>query len=134
VDTVARLTAESDIRNLIAHYPQLADDGAAQEWSELFAEDGVLRVGSKNPQGRVALAEWLAESVQRATMRHIIVNAAVSVDSSTDAHGSSDLVLLVAKDDAWTVATTGRYADRYVKVAEGWRIAERVLTVRKPSA
>ena len=64
----------------------------------------------------------------------MVVNHAIVVDSATEAHGSMDLVLLAAKDGAWTVASTARYADRFVRTGEGWRFAERVLTPRRPSS
>lgn len=134
MDILARLAAESDIRNLVALYPQLADDAAVREWSELFAHDGVLRVGTKTMEGRAALAQWLAEALATATMRHICTNVSVVMDSENDAHGITDLLLVVAKDGAWTVGATSRYADRYVRTAEGWRFAERVLTPSTPAA
>jgi hypothetical protein len=44
-----------------------------------------------------------------------------------------DMVLLAARDGAWSIIATPRYADRFARTTEGWRFAERVLTFHKAS-
>ncbi|MFN2536672.1 MAG: nuclear transport factor 2 family protein [Mycobacteriales bacterium] len=130
VDEIQTLVAEGQIRNLVALYAQYADDALVQEWSELFDEDGLLESGPTRPKGREALAQWLTDALRGPKLRHLTLNTAIVLDSATEAHGSSDLVVLAAMEGAWTVVATARYADRFVKTAGGWRFAERVLTRR----
>ncbi|MHA7273732.1 nuclear transport factor 2 family protein [Arthrobacter sp. TMT4-20] len=130
MDDIQRLIAESELRNIVARYPQLADDSAYQEWSELFTEDGVLEFEGKRTQGREAVTQWLASTHKGPALRHVNVNVFIVVDSASEAHGSADLVVLAAIEGAWTIVSTVRYSDRFIKTAEGWRFAERLLDVR----
>jgi 3-phenylpropionate/cinnamic acid dioxygenase small subunit len=132
LDDVQTLVAVNEIRNLLALYPQYADDKDVEQWSELFAEDGILRFGATRLRGRQELAGWLTECLQGPSMRHLMVNATIFVDSATTAHGTVDMVLLSTKDGAWTVSAAPRYADRFVKTTDGWRFAERAISMRNP--
>ncbi|CAN5355470.1 hypothetical protein BH09ACT12_BH09ACT12_17370 [soil metagenome] len=132
MELIDELVAERDIRNLVASYAQLADDDSVVEWSELFAEDGVLDVGNAKPVGREALRDWLATVQRDRPMRHLVSNVAITVDSPTTASGQMDLLLLAGKDGRWIVSATMRYADRYRLVDGSWLFAERVLTPRMP--
>jgi hypothetical protein len=59
-------------------------------------------------------------------MTHVTVNAQVEVDGDA-AEVASTYVSLRARDGGIVVGSTGRYADRAVRGADGrWRLTERV--------
>ena len=133
MDLLQELGAERDIRKLLALYPQLADnEGAAAAWSELFAEDGALVIGPQWIEGRAALREWMAAAQSGPKMRHLMVNAAISVESSDAASATMDMGLLRGEGGQWLLAASPRYTDRLVRTASGWKFQERVLENRRP--
>jgi coniferyl-aldehyde dehydrogenase len=132
MELIDELVAERDIRRLVASYAQLADDAAVGDWSELFTAHGVLDTGNTRAVGREALRNWLVSVLAGRSMRHLVSNVAVTVDSPTTATGRMDLLLLGDHDGRWAVSATMRYADRYQLVDGSWLFAERVLTPRMP--
>ena len=129
IESIGRLIAESDIRKILALYPQYADDGMGDKVSELFSSDGKVTFGDTSIEGREAIAAWI-ESTQAAPIRHLMVNTYVNVTSADTAEGSLDMLLLAKEGDSWVPRTSARYQDRFVRNADGWRFAERVLTIR----
>ncbi|WP_137161049.1 nuclear transport factor 2 family protein [Blastococcus sp. CCUG 61487] len=134
MDELQQLVAENEIRNLVARYAHLIDDAQVQEWSELFAEDGRMHAFGMPLEGRAALSEWVTGVLAGPKLRHVMGGTHVVVDSATEAHGSADMVLLAANEGAWVVAAAPRYVDKYVKTAEGWRFAERILEDRSAAS
>lgn len=130
MDEIQQVVAENEIRNLVARYAHLIDDAQVPEWSELFAEDGRMEAFGMPLEGRAALSEWVTGVLAGPKLRHIMGGTHVVVDSATEAHGAADMVLLAANAGAWVVAAAPRYVDRYVKTADGWRFAERILEDR----
>jgi 3-phenylpropionate/cinnamic acid dioxygenase small subunit len=123
----------SGVRRLLALYCQLMDDRRYQEWSALFAEDGIWALGGREYRGpaeaRAYMDQLLRDRPHRRT-RHLNTNLVIDLDG---AHGvvTSDYAMLAREpDDApWTVVAFGRYQDRVVRSAQGWQFAERRLTV-----
>lgn len=134
MDEIQQLVAENEIRNLIARYAQYADDARVQEWGELFVEDGRLQAGPLELEGRAALTDWLGSVLQGPELRHMMTGTSVVLDSESQAHGTSDMVLLAAVEGAWILAGAPRYVDRFVRTAEGWRFSERILEDRSAKA
>src|SRR5689334_15100892 len=58
--------------------------------------------------------------------RHVITNELVALDGDTGT-ASCYLTLLEITPTGIATILTGRYADRLVRTADGWRIAERTL-------
>jgi len=129
MDLLDRLAAESDLRQLIAIYPQHADDGDAEGFASLFAPDGVIVIGDERIAGRAAIGQWLLGTIKKPT-RHIMVNPYLVVDDAEHAHGSMDMELLRKGDDGWRLRSTIRYADSFVRTDEGWKFAQRELKLR----
>jgi hypothetical protein len=128
MDIVDELSAERDIRSLVARYAQLADDAAAEDWAALFTPTGSLRTTDEQLTGRDELAPWLAKVNARKNMRHLFANLVVTVESPTSARGTTDLgLLMLNREDRWVVAATQRYRDRYQKDGGVWLFAERVM-------
>jgi uncharacterized protein (TIGR02246 family) len=128
MDVLEKLVAESEIRQLLGRYCQCTDDGNAEEWAGLFAEEGAFITSSGRIEGRNALREWQDQVLKSARMRHLMVNPVILVDSPDSARSRVDLQLLKADDDKWSVLAIARYNDRLVKTTEGWRFLERVAT------
>jgi len=131
MDEIQQLVATNEIRNLVARYAQYTDDSQIQEWTELFVEDARMEAGGQPMEGRPALTEWITAVTSSMKLRHIMGAVTVTVDSATEAHGAADMILLAAVEGSWIIAGAPRYVDRYVKTADGWRFAERILEDRK---
>lgn len=131
MDEIQQLLAENEIRTLVARYAQYTDDARIQEWTELFVEDARMEAGGQPMEGRAALTEWITAVTSSMKLRHMMAGTVVVVDSATEAHGTADMTLLAAVEGSWIIAGAPRYVDRYVKTADGWRFAERILEDRK---
>lgn len=129
MELLEQLIAERDIARLLALYAQHADDDA-DAWAALFVEDGALLAGGQRIEGRPALRAWLLKAQGAASMRHLMMNAVVSVESATTASASMDMALLRADGKQWLLAAAPRYADRLVKTADGWKFLERQIDAR----
>lgn|GEM_PF-2979235 len=124
------LVAERDIRRLLALYPRYADDLDAQAFAELFTPTGRIDVAGRVTEGREAIASWLPAAAGGNQTRHIMVNSFISVTSAEEAHGTTDMALLMWRDGQWVLSGSPRYTDRYEKIPEGWRFAERSIAMR----
>jgi 3-phenylpropionate/cinnamic acid dioxygenase small subunit len=118
---------------LVARYAHLADDDAYDEWAELFSESGVLDAGGTRVTGRADLRQWLVDVQKDRSMRHLVTNVAITVDSSTTAHATMDLLLLRGREGRWAVSAAPRYDGRFVKEHGVWLFLERKLNARIPS-
>ena len=135
LDPLQRLLAESDIRNLIAHLAQLADDGDIDEYLTLYAEDGSWEVTGDPPwQGieglRSGVEQRRRDHVQGpgTATRHLNTTLRVTVDGPDDATAESYFLYLTTKPRP-EVALTGRYYDRFRRTADGWKmVSRRVVT------
>jgi len=134
MDLLEELVAERDVRTLLARYTQLSDDAAYGERAALFSEGGVLETGETRVEGRGALQQWLGDVQRNRSMRHLMMNVAVTIDSPSTAHSVADLLLLRGREGRWAVASTFRYADRFVKEDGAWLIAHRQIDLRVPAA
>ncbi|MCH6231613.1 nuclear transport factor 2 family protein [Microbacterium sp. CFH 31415] len=145
LDPIVRLTAESDIRNLIARLGHLADDGDPDEYLGLWTEDGVWDRGNGEAhRGREALRErvlaYRASGLQGpgTGTKHLNTTLWVSIDSDDRAHAQSYFVFLTGASNAIAleldaprpqIALSGRYDDEFVRTGAGWRIRSRTITV-----
>ena len=123
------MAAEREIGKLLALYPQHADDGDAEAFGALFADDGELVAGGETITGPAAIAQWLRQTLTRGKMRHLMMNAHIDVISPDHATGSMDMMLqnYDKAGNGWRVVLIPRYTDSYVKTPDGWKIARRKL-------
>ena len=123
----------SEIRRLLALYCQLMDDRRYDEWSQLFAPDGVWALGGREYRGpseaKAYMDQLLRDRPQRRT-KHICTNVPIDIDGDVG-RITSDYAMLAREPEGtpWTVVAFGRYEDRVVRRAEGsgWQFAERRL-------
>jgi uncharacterized protein (TIGR02246 family) len=123
------MTDEEAIRQLLARYCQLADDGRYDDWSRLFTPDGTFKPGSGEPvSGRAALVANLERSLgsrpERRT-KHVCANSIIDVQGDEATAVSDYLVFHRTGDQPWSCSTSGRQHDRLVKVDGRWLFAER---------
>jgi 3-phenylpropionate/cinnamic acid dioxygenase small subunit len=128
-------TDVSQIRRLLALYCQLMDDRRYQEWSELFAPNGIWALGGREycgpDEAKAYMDQLLRDRPQRHT-KHLCTNLVIEVDG-TVGRVTSDYAMLAREPETapWTVVAFGRYMDSVVRRADGsgWQFAERRLVV-----
>ena len=134
METIEKLSAEYEIRNLISSYSHHADDDEAYEWARLFAPDGALVIGDRRVVGHAALEQWLTDAQADVKMRHLHMNVAVVVESSKNASATLDILLMKSLEmpggTQWLPFGTPRYNDRFTVFEGEWRFAERILEMR----
>ena len=115
------------IQAVINLYGFLIDE---QRWDELgavFTDDAVLEVASRDwvMRGVVAIADGYSSA--RHPLGHHMTNTVIADGPSPDQATAITKYLTVRADGS---AGTGRYEDRFVRTADGWRIAARVAVHR----
>jgi 3-phenylpropionate/cinnamic acid dioxygenase small subunit len=124
----------SAVRQLLAEYCQLMDDRRYDEWSHLFADNGVWALGGREYRGpaevRGYMEQLLRERPQRRT-RHLNTNLLIELDGA-EGRATSDYAMLAREPDEapWIVVAFARYMDRVARRPDGsgWQFIERRLT------
>lgn len=118
------------ITKLVADYSHAADDGDAEAFGALFAEDGVLDLGTAAMEGRQQIAEFGAAVPSRIPgARHHVSNLSIRVDGPTASARSYLQVFGTAPTEgaAPSIVTSGRYLDEFKLVHGRWLFARRRL-------
>ena len=129
---IERLLIRQECERLVALYCVLYDKGDFDAFAELWAEDGVWGSSAAPLSGKAAIKANLATRSKANIIRHVSTNCVVDVVDADHAEGISYFTLyrgapgeggapgkLVQPDGV------GRYFDRFVRTADGWRFAER---------
>lgn len=133
MDELGRAAAERACEALITAYTHYVDDfGERSRVPELFTEDGVWESDEARLEGRDQLASFFGKVEAHRTTRHVSSNVAVRVTGPDGAEGLSYFTLYrhvgekprVPDLDGQPVIV-GHYRDRFVRTADGWRIAHR---------
>jgi 3-phenylpropionate/cinnamic acid dioxygenase small subunit len=127
---------EDQIRRTLHQYSQWCDDGRFDEWAGLFTEDARLVLAGQITRGRLAIEAYM-RTVQADGRRglHVTTNALVEVaEGSTTATATSDYLFVRPSADGLAIIAAGRYLDRLVRDADGWRFSEREITMLTASA
>lgn len=125
------MTDDDAIRRLLASYCHTVDDGRFDEFEQLWAENASLAVLGQVWDGRAAVRAFM-QNAQPPDKRgkHVTTNAVIEVDGAAGAASAVSDFLFVAKGDGQPVITqVGRYLDRFVRDGDGWRFAERRITL-----
>ena len=122
------------LRALIDDYARYADRIDNEALAALFTPDGVLRVCERgNPEpvrqrtGRTEISEAIKGLSRYEVTMHLVANHYVGIDGDS-ATGECYCRASHISDGRNHVMNI-RYLDRYVRLPEGWRIAERELQV-----
>ena len=128
---IARLEAESQIRQLIARYCFTIDDRLRDEIAELFAEDATVRSndGALNATGVDAImAQYEGRFAALGPGAHYMHDVQIDFvgDGSKEATGRVSGHAELERNGKMMVCAI-RYKDRYVNTPKGWKFAERTI-------
>jgi hypothetical protein len=139
MDDLERLVIEAACTRLIHDYCRFIDFGEASRVGELFVIDGIWEGANGAMTGRPAIVAGFAPLDRSSTrvMRHLCTNVTVDVEDRDEARGltywvnyrgrrGQDATLPVPSGPP---AFAGEYRDRFVRTADGWRIAHRTASV-----
>ncbi len=130
---------ELAIRNLLARYGHLLDEGAPEDWAALFTDDGSWHRVNSAPStlggsglpaevrsGRAVLTQMAKEVAQdlfRRRCRHQLTDVYVEAGGTpTSARGLARALITDFRDGPGKIAMVGSYKFEFAKIAEGWRI------------
>lgn len=126
---IARLEAESQIRQLVAHYSFDIDDRRIDSVRNLFAENAVLRSydGVMRAEGVDAImAQYDGRFAVLGPGHHFMHDIQIDFESDTAARGRVSGHAELWRNGQMMVAAI-RYSDRYCLTDRGWKFAERVI-------
>lgn len=157
--TLEALAAERDIERLIYRYSYALDEGDAAGFLDLFDDEGHVEIqsvfanrfdagypvpweasglalgGARTDRGvlfkgREVLSRFsaLPEGVVR--MQHVVSQPLITFTSPDQAAAESYMRLFAQRpDQPPELQVVGRYHDRFLKTAAGWRFAVRVIEI-----
>jgi len=132
---IERMLAEQACRDVVVQAAWLTDTQDHEGFAALFTDDGVLiRPTAQALQGHAAIvASYRARPAGRIT-RHLISNTLVTLESDTQAHGTSSVLLWTGLESdeagpwgrpAQARQLVGEFEDRFLLTPKGWRIHRR---------
>jgi 3-phenylpropionate/cinnamic acid dioxygenase small subunit len=139
-DDLRRVADELAIRNILARLAHLADEGDLNEYISLFAEDaswGFIAPPGEAPKiapkkGRADILAGAQERRRAGTQgpgthtRHVLSTSWVRVEGDTATSGSH-MIFYRNCATAPEVVNLTVYADRFVRKADGWKLADRQI-------
>jgi hypothetical protein len=134
MDNIQRMLIERECERLVLQFAQANDDWDHDGIADCFTEDCSFArpIDPDNPyRGRETLRAMFRDRPQRLG-RHLMTNILIHVDSEEAAHGRCYVTYLSTPDVdqprpalAEPGIFVGWFDDKFVRTAEGWRIAER---------
>src|SRR3954451_932824 len=117
------------VRAAIARYTLALDDGRTDDVVATFCADGGCDIpGLGAFQGHDELRTGFGDWQPKRPVRHLVSNTLVEVRSDDEASATSDVVVLVKRDDGWTIQVVGRYHDTLHRDGGTWRFHHRAAT------
>jgi ketosteroid isomerase-like protein len=131
-DLLEKLVARREIDDLVARYVDGVNRVDVDTWSATWADDAVWDLGRGVVDGKEAIvATWLAAMPRFTGLVQTASNGIVDVDlaagTATGRWWVSEQGRLTESNEPMRM--TASYDDRYVLTADGWRFAERKLTI-----
>ena len=120
-----------EIQQLYARYNHTMDGGDAEGWADTFGADGMFR----NATGRDALVEFATNLHKNriGIARHWNTNLVVT-PTAEGADGTCYFMLWNTGVRPPTITVSGKYNDKLVKTADGWRFKMRSTVADEPAA
>lgn len=119
-----------EITQLYGRYCHAIDGGDPQGFADCFVADGVLSVGGDPTTGHDELKGFVEmTNAGVPNLRHSASNVVVDPvgDDHDAASGRAHLTAYLSGAD-YSVIMTGRYADSFVRTADGWKFQRRDFT------
>ncbi|MCB2048448.1 MAG: nuclear transport factor 2 family protein [Novosphingobium sp.] len=132
-DTLTKLADERDIRRLIHDYARGADTRDGELFASVFVEHAVLELSGRETVGRHRLARIPGMLEQYVKTYHMVHNVTIDLDGDTatgEVYSASHHLRPIEKDQLSDRVMYITYRDAYVRAAEGWRIARRLVDVQ----
>lgn len=129
-DSLRRLADERDISRSLVLYCHHLDRMDLDALVELFTADCVVSYGpdeSLNSRGQTGLRRDLARLWRWRRTSHHLSNVEIEFDGADSARAGSYVFAWHERADGTSATVYGRYEDRFVRIDEGWRIAERKM-------
>jgi 3-phenylpropionate/cinnamic acid dioxygenase small subunit len=137
------MTADAEIRTVLARIAQLADTGDLDEYLTLFTDDAVWAMPDNPAVGMLANekrghAEIRAGAEERRASglqgpgtesRHVLTTIAVNVESDDRATVRSYFLFFGSTSTQPVLRTMGQYDDVFRRGATGWQLAHRTITI-----
>ena len=131
-DALAELLDRQAIFDLTIAYGWILDHGPRDRLREVFTEDAVAVYGGVEHHGVDEIITKVDEALGRLSIsQHIITNQQVEIDGDR----ATARCYLHAQhtrrgtEGGENFVMAGRYEDRVLRTAAGWRIEHRVLTI-----
>jgi hypothetical protein len=128
--TIGRLVSDDDhmqLTRLVTEFVWRVDNGKASTLDELVSDDVAIEIAGATLRGPEAVAEWgrQLETPPWNTIRHVVGNPRFVYDGPDAAIGTRVLTVFMDADGTRSSApwSVGEDHDRYVRTANGWRIA-----------
>jgi uncharacterized protein (TIGR02246 family) len=129
---VNELSDRIAIQELTARYNRAADDGDADALVAVFTPDGAMTMSSAGQQrafrGAEELHAMLGDRPPGITV-HATTDSIVEIDGDTARQHCTLLLIRRLHDEGKASFRTGRYEDRLVRTADGWRFVDRAVTI-----
>ncbi len=134
MDLVARLAAESAIRELIARTALIGDLGAPEDYASVYAPEAVWEMGPSRQEG---LAEIVESARLRRTERvsgpgtnskHVVTLIDMEFSAADRARVQSHFTFFTSTNQQPVVTVVGSYTDDVEQRDGAWRIVQRVST------
>ncbi len=140
MDDRERLAAEWECEKLVRSFALLNDARDDAALADLFTPDGLFQRGADPGaavRGRVALRAYFAGRPPDRFTRHFCANTVITCEGFEAARGVTYVLLYTGDGPASGSAPrkaapqqlVGIYRDRFHRLAEGWRIAERTVAI-----
>jgi hypothetical protein len=134
--STAAAEIERECSRLVLLFTELVDSGRYEQLREVFAPDGVFYRPAE-PDRAFTVDEVIASYRQRLSPHvamHLVTNVLITAESESSASGSARILFFAAPTEAAnepgrgrkaTMQLVGRFSDRFVRTAQGWRFAQR---------
>jgi hypothetical protein len=117
------------VRAALAAYTLALDDGRTDDVVATFCPDGTFEApGMGTHEGHDALRAAYDSWSPRRPQRHLVLNTHVTDWNEHEAHATSDVILMLQRDEGWKVQLVGRYDDTLHRDGDGWKFHRRVAT------
>lgn len=142
---LARITRRIELEELYTEYAHALDTDALEAWPEFFTEEchyritsaenyaagmplGIIYANSRDMLRDRVSALRDANIYEPQAYRHLIANLRIERDEAEAVELSANFVVVrTMQDGAMTLFAAGRYADRVVREAEGWKFARKIV-------